>query len=200
MKPPLCSYDLHRQEWTDTHDRYRWDAVAMIRPCGHASHFYVDFDERLKRFNADLNLGFDLKMGRWCIYRWAPEPERLDSELSVGYVHRYLDIIMDMKWAVERRRKDGSKFITYHFREPGDWVFRHLKAFKQGQLRGYNSWVGEELRTIAREAEEGTQKQIATMTKDWADDVMSWADRGNPGQLRQSIVVPKMKKQKALAK
>jgi len=191
MKPPLCSYKVYSSEWKNIAGRRSWDAVAMIEPCCHADHFYVDFDERLKRFNRELHLGFDLKQGRWCIYRWMPESESLDKAEGVGYVHRYMDIIYDMKWAVERKRRDGSKFMTFHFREPGDWVFRHLKAFKPGQLLGYNYWIGEDLKAQVAENEAAGKKEFDTFVKDWTDDVMSWADRGNPAVQRRSIVVPK---------
>jgi len=190
MKPPLCDYEVHRTEWKDAAGRTRWDAVAMLRKCGHA-HFYSDFDERLKRFNAGLNLGFDLRNGRWCIYRWSPESESLGKREGIGYVHRYMEIIFEMKWAVERKRKDGSKFYEFLYREPGDWVFRHLRAFKPGQLLGYNYWVGEALTEQSRAAEEKSQREIKSFVEDWTSDVMSLADRGNPEQLRTSVRVDK---------
>lgn len=197
MRPPICKYSVHSNEWKAANGGECWDAVAMIDKCPHEGHTYVDFDEKLKRFNRDLNLGFDLKMGRWCIYRWMPEAESLDYEIGVGHVHRYMDIIFDLKWAVERRRKDGSKFMTFHYRNPGDWVFRYLREFKREKLLGYNTWVGEELKSSAAKAEADSKAAVSAFVKDWSDDVMSWADRGNPGQLRQSVVAPRRASGKA---
>lgn len=188
MKPPLCEYEVFRHEWKDKFNRSRWDAVAMIRPCGHA-HFYSDFDERLKRFNRELHLGFDMRNGRWCIYRWMPECESLGKREGMSYVHRYMDIIFEMKWMVERKRKDGSKFYEFLYREPGDWVFSYLRDFKPGQLLGYNYWMGDALKEQVKSSEEKSQREIKAFVEDWAGDVMSLADRGNPERLRTSVRV-----------
>lgn len=176
----------------------KWDAIALPKPCPCSGlHFYNDFNAKLKRFNPDLGLGFDIRLGFWVIVRNNPEAVTIDAgqdDLKIGYVHKFLTILMAMKWTFNQVGPDrANKFVTLP-RQPGEWVFPILKRWSKSQMIGKSEWVRDAMLNH-REREEADQKaNLKAFTDGWANDVASLADRGNPLKVRTAIRVPEMAK------
>lgn len=189
----MHEYEVHYCETHITKEVMNWDAIATPKPCPCSHlHFYNEFNERLKRFHPDLQLAFDIKLGRWLIIRWTPETVHLDTgseSLKVGYVHRFLTILMDMKWVFNEVQKDGSNKYVTHPRQPGDWVFAKLKKWKAAQFMGRPDWVRDAMLDQRKEEEEKSNAELRSFTKDWIDDCLSIADSGNPEFVRTAVRV-----------
>lgn len=193
MRPPICEYDVFRQDWKNSLGKSVWDAVATIKPCGHV-HFYTEFNERLKRFNGELNLGFDLRRCRWCIYRWAPEAEEIGKvgDGKLGHVFRHMDLVMSLAWCIERPTAHGGRRVEFIYRHPGDWVFRHLREYKRGQLIADGTWIGDALKENYEYEFNKAEAAKNAKIQDLVDDAMSIADKGNPNFVRTAIRVPEL--------
>ncbi len=189
MNPPICKYEVLSQDWKDAHGKARWDAIATPVNCGHLGHHYLEFQQRLTRFNEKLHLGFDLKNGYWIIYLWEPETERLEKGLN--YVHRYLKKILTLKWVVSTRGPEGNKVYRSYFREPGEWVLGHLQSYSRDQMNGGTAWYDKEQKAIATAAEETARTERRKKVEDAVADALTLADRGDPTKIRKSVRVTK---------
>ena len=173
------------------------ESIAEPKPCGCASHDYIDFNERLQRLHPGLHLGFDLRKQRWVIYKWDSEIDRIPpSEGLPGlcYAQKILDIVMTCEVWYQVRGKDGgwrdkSRPIPF-----GDWVLIKIaKSATDRFVRG-SGWIEREVKRIAEKNDADTQKSVRKNAEAWVNDCMSLADRGNPffrrRQFRQRKKVP----------
>lgn len=190
----MHEWDTVYCEQTDKAGLFQWDAIALPKKCPCSGlHFYNDFNERLKRFNPDLGLGFDIKNGFWVIVRWNPEAVTVnsgDKGLKVGYVHRFITVLYSMKWTFNRIGAGReNNFVTIP-RDPGEWVFPILKRWTRAQMMGKPDWVRDAMLRQRDMEEEEHQAKLKAFTDGWANDVASIADRGNPLFVRTAIRVP----------
>jgi hypothetical protein len=107
MRVPMCEYETHEFQYQHCTGRWIYEAVAKIKPCACAGqHTYQVFEDRLRNEYPHLRLGFDRVNGRWVIYRWSHQIEDVKTGKglpTLRYNQRYLDIVIDCKWAVEEK-------------------------------------------------------------------------------------------------
>lgn len=185
MHVPFCNYELHYLEYRDMQHNLQVESVAMLRPClaGCATHRANEFEEQLGRLFPGMHLGFDVKKRRWVIYRWTTETETVnagDDLPTIKHARRHMDIVIDCKWAVERRTPEGGRRMEFHPRQFGEWILRDLARYDPRRMTPDQSWVGDELDQRSRDNEEETQKKIRKNAEDMVADMMTLADRGNP--------------------
>lgn len=199
MLSPFCCSETKGQEYKDESGRTRFEAVAMLKDCDHLSR-EKEFDAKLKRFHPELHLGFDMKKGRYVIYRWVRERTRLRG--GPGYpnlaAHEPVLVIVHLlKWVTRTRNANGGTVYKSHFRDFGDWVFGHLEQFKPKQFELDGDWVFPTMRDIANKNEARAQAKFRGQVEDIVGDAMTLADRGNPEFIRTAVRVPEKHYEKA---
>lgn len=182
MKPPLCSYDTHRTSYRSAWGVLHEEAVAAIAPCRCLSHPYVDFDERLQRLHPGLRLGFDMRKGRWVIYKWVNELDRAEigGGERVATVSKIMDIVFTCETAIEYQGKGGGWRTRYVPLPYGDWVLIQIAKSATDRFTRGSGWVERTMLEIEKKKEDAQNKRVTANAEAWVNDCMSSADRGNP--------------------
>jgi hypothetical protein len=191
----FCWGKIHSSEYQDMLGRWRYEAIEGVEPdCSHADrHWYQDFEERLARLHPGLHLGWDLRKRRFTIFKFSPEVERLKARNGhppIGYVHNFLDIVLDCKELVLEPFEGGIKprMVSRH---PGDWVFHELNKSAPARFDPHGAWGSEQVTKFGEDAEAEVAAGVKEAAADYVADSMTLADKGNPAFVRTAVRVPK---------
>lgn len=195
MHSPFCHSETHVQEFRDVHGHWVYEAVSMLRKCVHdGGHYHDDFDAALKRFNPILNLGYDMKKGRYVVYRFTPSVISLKTGLAdlprIQHCQQFMDILLECKWLELNRLPRGGIIPKMVPRPLGNWVFNDLASFAPKRFELDDRWVSDELKNFQDTAVATHEKDMRDHSEAWVNDCMSIADRGNPAYVRTAVRVP----------
>jgi len=199
---PFCRWEQKTIEYRNCVGRTVSDVIAWPVECGHF-HRALDFAETLERNWPQLHFGFDRRKERHVIFRWTPQITPVGSGITefsdLLVVENFLDIVIDMKFQIEVITKEKGRRMIFPPRNYGAWALEEIAKYDPRRLTPDSSWVSEMLDARADAAEAAAQKELRRKSEDMVNDMMSFADRGNPWfhrkQFRQRKVRPNHPKQ-----
>lgn len=148
------------------------------------------WEEELEHINPELHLGWDRKLGYYCLYRMDRELKWVDgSDLGIenfGYYHRVPTIVQYLWWRYEQPGRD-----LLILRRPDRGILRSV-AEEQREKWAYDNaqWVMEQHRKAGKAEEAKADREIQSHVSDVTHEMMMHCDPSRDDLRKIRVAVP----------